>query len=492
MIPMEADLSLHGFQSYNLFDTWNTNSTDKIQGTTFYGGDRLPSNPSVALKKGLVESYIAVCRLAFENWSSAQLKSEDSARILRLKDYEVAIHPTYGIVANSITSAHLVHVLIMDITNSLDKRKELCRASSTGYISISLTAMVNAGIEYHIACLNKLSDKLKKVYIGSVSQALSAWKTVSNKQQGNVSVLTQTSNVANELPLSRFVLKNDKWSESEKKNIEALKEKTKNIQVTPLISDLCAWFQRCDSVLLAGVSAAGKTTVLTKTAAILQLPFYYQAFNRDTDPDKVLGQWVPKTEGSGYRFVESPLVTAFRNGGFFLADEVNMVSGDVTAVFHAVLDDQAQLYIEATGETIDRHPLFRMGCGINEQYSGTKPLNPAFLRRLKKKVRVSTMTEDTLVELCMKKFSSEISSRLITKSVIQKMAKCLKEIEDYYKKNQVRSSAIGISHLYSCIDQFIICKDWKKSAEVTLVNLSCEDEEVNKEVMDTIITKYRL
>lgn len=289
--------------------------------------------------------------------------------------------------------------------------------------------------------------------------------------------------------MGRFILQPlDFWDDESRNNIEFNANKFGNIEVDDLTIDLCNWYKTEDCSLLSGPTSTGKTTKYGKIASLLGLPFRVQNFDRYTDPDKILGQFMPTGVANEFKFVESGFTKCFKYGGFYLADEINMVDGDITALFHSVLDGMAQIVLP-TNEVVNKHPLFKMGAGINESYSGTKPLNIAFLRRMKRKDRLKSMDESTIIELACKQFESEISANLVTKHQVSEMAKIVKKIETKYENDMIRDASIGVTHLYSWVRHYINIKDMKKSAISTIVNLSCEDPDVNKEVESNIINQ---
>lgn len=263
-------------------------------------------------------------------------------------------------------------------------------------------------------------------------------------------------------------------------------KKVVEIENTPLILDLVKWYQFRIAAYLVGDSGGGKTTVIQKVAYILGLPFYLQVFDKYMDPDRILGTWVPNGDGT-FRFELSPFMKAFKYGGLYLADEINMTTGDVTSLFHSVLDGQDIVTIPATGEVVERHPLFRMAGAVNESYAGTKPLNKAFLSRFGRRDRVEAMTEEMLIRLAAKEFAKDFGKgKKLNDKIIRSMVTVVKKIETKYKQEQI-DGVINYRHLQSWISLFLINGDFKESARSTVVNLSCELHEVNKQVYDNII-----
>ena len=82
------------------------------------------------------------------------------------------------------------------------------------------------------------------------------------------------------------------------------------------------------------------------------------------------------------RWVDGELTKAVRNGEWFIADEGNMMSGDVSSALHSAIEKgDAKFTIPEKGEVIDVHDDFRLIMTSNPRYAGTKPLNKAFANR---------------------------------------------------------------------------------------------------------------
>lgn len=279
------------------------------------------------------------------------------------------------------------------------------------------------------------------------------------------------------------------WSDDQLANIDFHLTKFGDYKVTDLVVEVAKWLQTRSAILLSGGTSVGKTTTLAKVSTILGLPFYYQQFDKGMDVDRFMGTYVPDENGNGFKKVYSQAVLAFKNGGLLVLDEVNTVSGDFTTVLHPMLDEQG-IMVLPDGEKIYRHPLFRLAGGVNEKYSGTKPLNVAFLRRFGRKIRVKPMDEGTMKSLAVSKYENAISSGQISEDDIVKAISCAKAIEEFYITERIREAGIGITHVYNFLDLLILSGDAKMSAIETLVNTSCENEETNVSVETAIIPQF--
>lgn len=87
--------------------------------------------------------------------------------------------------------------------------------------------------------------------------------------------------------------------------------------------------------------------------------------------------------GTEMQWVDGVFTKTARHGGWFIADEIGMASGDVTSILHSALEKgDATLTIPEKGETIDVHDDFRLIGTNNPNYAGTKSRNIAFEDRV--------------------------------------------------------------------------------------------------------------
>lgn len=82
-------------------------------------------------------------------------------------------------------------------------------------------------------------------------------------------------------------------------------------------------------------------------------------------------------------FRDGSLVEALKEGHWIILDELNLAPSDVLEALNRLLDDNRELYIAETGETVVPAPSFRLFATQNPAglYGGRKPLSRAFRNR---------------------------------------------------------------------------------------------------------------
>ncbi|MFC5449139.1 hypothetical protein ACFPOG_12775 [Paenibacillus aestuarii] len=82
-----------------------------------------------------------------------------------------------------------------------------------------------------------------------------------------------------------------------------------------------------------------------------------------------------------YHYRKTAFATSVEVGGLSHYAELNMLSGDVTSIFHSVLDDNKQLSTQVGSIIRHKGHLFIGSINVGEQYGGVKKLNGAFKDR---------------------------------------------------------------------------------------------------------------
>ena len=86
--------------------------------------------------------------------------------------------------------------------------------------------------------------------------------------------------------------------------------------------------------MLVGPAGTGKTYMVASIAERLNLPFYKYSCSRDSSVHDLLGYKQPTSE----IYLETTFLNAYENGGIFLVDEYDAMSGDMALFFNGIAD----------------------------------------------------------------------------------------------------------------------------------------------------------
>ncbi|XP_066999962.2 midasin [Anabrus simplex] len=135
-------------------------------------------------------------------------------------------------------------------------------------------------------------------------------------------------------------------------------------------------------VLLQGETSVGKTSLITYLAQASGNHCVRINNHEHTDLQEYVGSYCADENGH-LVFREGVLVEAMRKGHWIILDELNLAPTDVLEALNRVLDDNRELFIPETQETVKADPRFMLFATQNPpgQYGGRKMLSRAFRNR---------------------------------------------------------------------------------------------------------------
>lgn len=102
----------------------------------------------------------------------------------------------------------------------------------------------------------------------------------------------------------------------------------------PKMEDVISSLSLHHKVMLVGPAGTGKTFMVAETAKRLSIPFYKYSCSRDSSVHDLLGYKQPKSE----EYLHTSFLQAYENGGIFLVDEYDAMSGDMALFFNGIAD----------------------------------------------------------------------------------------------------------------------------------------------------------
>ena len=135
-------------------------------------------------------------------------------------------------------------------------------------------------------------------------------------------------------------------------------------------------------ILLQGPTSSGKTSMVEYLAKRSGNKFVRINNHEHTDLQEYLGSYISGSDGK-LCFQEGVLVKALREGHWIVLDELNLAPTDVLEALNRLLDDNRELFIPETQETVRPHVNFMLFATQNPAglYGGRKVLSRAFRNR---------------------------------------------------------------------------------------------------------------
>lgn len=136
-------------------------------------------------------------------------------------------------------------------------------------------------------------------------------------------------------------------------------------------------------VLLQGETSAGKTSLVQWLAARTGHVCVRLNNHEHTDLQEYVGSYGTDPESGRLVFKEGVLVEAMRKGHWIILDELNLACSEILEALNRVLDDNRELFVAETQQTVKAHPDFVLFATQNPpgHYGGRKVLSRAFRNR---------------------------------------------------------------------------------------------------------------
>lgn len=130
----------------------------------------------------------------------------------------------------------------------------------------------------------------------------------------------------------------------------------------PVLEEVMQALIQQRKAMLVGPAGTGKTYMVGQVADRLKLPFYKYSCSRDSSVHDLLGYKQPKSE----TYLETAFLQAYENGGIFLVDEYDAMSGDMALFFNGVADGSKFISIphrDTKPQAVKHEDFFLVMCG---------------------------------------------------------------------------------------------------------------------------------
>lgn len=187
------------------------------------------------------------------------------------------------------------------------------------------------------------------------------------------------------------------------------------------------------------------------------------------------------SSGQRFRYVETPLITAIRNGYLIEIQEPTVISNPGVLVgLNALLDRCASITL-TTGETIRRHPDTVIVVTTNNSYAGCRDMNQSVISRMNLIMDMEEPDLNTLTERTMK------VTGCADKSVVSEMAATVHEISERCRETMISDGSCGVRELISWVQSYMICGNALEAARYTVLPSVSADPENRADILSSCL-----
>lgn len=185
--------------------------------------------------------------------------------------------------------------------------------------------------------------------------------------------------------------------------------------------------------------------------------------------------------GQRFRYVETPLITAIRNGYLIEIQEPTVIANPGVLVgLNALLDRCASVTL-TTGEVIHRHPDTVVVVTTNNNYAGCRDMNQSVISRMNLIMDIDEPDVDTLTERVMK------VTGCTDKSAVSDMAASVQEISERCRETMINDGSCGVRELISWVQSYMVCGNVLEAAKYTVLSSVSGDPENRADILSSCL-----
>ncbi|MCM1375224.1 MAG: ATP-binding protein [Lachnospiraceae bacterium] len=185
--------------------------------------------------------------------------------------------------------------------------------------------------------------------------------------------------------------------------------------------------------------------------------------------------------GQRFRYVETPLITAIRNGYVIEIQEPTVIANPGVLVgLNALLDRCASVTL-TTGEVIHRHPDTVVVVTTNNNYAGCRDMNQSVISRMNLIMDMDEPDVDTLTERTMK------VTGCTDRTAVSDMAASIQEISERCRETMITDGSCGVRELISWVQSFMVCGSIMEAAKYTVLSSVSSDPENRADILTSCL-----
>lgn len=190
---------------------------------------------------------------------------------------------------------------------------------------------------------------------------------------------------------------------------------------------------------------------------------------------------VENSGGQRFRYVETPLINAIRNGYVIEIQEPTVIANPGVLVgLNALLDRCAGITL-TTGELIHRHPDTVVVVTTNNNYAGCRDMNQSVISRMNLIIDMDEPDIATMTERAIK------VTGCTDTSLVSEMASAIQEISERCRETMINDGSCGVRELISWVQSYMVCKNALEAAKYTILASASGDPENRADLLSSCL-----
>ena len=185
--------------------------------------------------------------------------------------------------------------------------------------------------------------------------------------------------------------------------------------------------------------------------------------------------------GQKFRYVETPLIKAIRNGYLIEIQEPTVIANPGVLVgLNALLDRCASIPL-TTGEVVQRHPDTVVVITTNNNYAGCRDMNQSVISRMNLILDMEAPDVDTMAERVMK------ITGCTDRTMVTDMATAVQEISEHCKETLINDGSCGVRELINWVQSYMVCNSVLDAAKITVLSSVSGDPENRADILTSCL-----
>lgn len=235
--------------------------------------------------------------------------------------------------------------------------------------------------------------------------------------------------------------------------------------------------------MFVGRPGTGKTTIADALGAAFNMPVRVVVNSKNTEEDSMQG--MTKVQEGGFKFVETPFLDVYKNGGILLLEEFNLADPGVMMGALGQAIEKPFILLEDGYREVRRHPLCVVIATMNTGTQGSRSPSEALTSRMPDVFLLDDPEKNQFIQILQNRSGQP-------KEKCQKVYKAYRKVIDYLESPTVNQEDVALSitlrHCLAALKLMSIGRHFKQALYNTLIGtIAIKDMKLAKDVNDNVI-----